>query len=1298
MIRSRSVLHASRSIASAVLAGLLTAGLLPVPAGVDAAPVAGPSAVAQAAGSPATTADDGLPGGTIADLTERADAPALPVANAPGGGGLDPAGPGVVPAQHPSIAYEEAMAHENDHITFQPGARVTKGFKPRSDDRWPVGGQAPVPLPAGRASGREMAASAQGSEWARIGSPGVARDRGQPSGPDTGSSPNAAPVDAPAGRPATAASGVAYMSPSNDAAADPSAASGLRRQVFGFLPYWELSGASTKVNYDMLSTIAYFSVGADSAGNLRKRTASGARTTGWAGWTSSNLTSVISNAHQRGTRVVLTISVFAWTTSQANVQRAILGSAAARLNLARQAAAAVRDRGADGINLDFEPLASGYESQFVALLKTLRAQLNRIRSGYQITYDTTGYIGNYPLEASVGASAADAIFVMGYDYRTASSSTAGSVDPLSGPTYDLADTVRAYTARVSPSRVILGIPWYGRAWSTQTDGVRSRNISGARNGYSTAVNYESIVALIARYGRRWDSSEQSPYIVYRRRNCTSTYGCVTSWRQVYYDDATSMKRRYALVNDYGLRGAGLWALGYDGGRSELYRAISESFLVDKSAPLAGIDALPTTQLDEGFLVRWSARDTSSVVSYDVQASVDGGAWRTWLTRTKTTSDVWPGRDGHTYAFRVRATDSKGNVGSWNTTSNGIASPQLAVGGFGRVIQDGLTYRTGPDTSAARLGKLPKGTILAITRGPVASDGYTWWEVTEPIREWGPVSFVERGVWVASGSASSTFVAAYRAPNSTTVDAGLRGFDFGFGASAVGTGAGAVSRRSFSPDGDGSGDLIRLRWTNTVTMDSLALNVYRTNGVLVGSRRVPDLGAGAQTWDWNGKVAGAAVPDGRYILQLAGTAGSRSFHAPAARPVTASQVGAYAVTVDTVAPRLASSSATRTILSPNGDGRKDRIRLRLSATGATRWAVRIVSASGSTVRTASGSGGSIDFTWTGTSNAGERVPDGRYTATLAGYDDAGNAATRAWALTVDTRSPTVTLSASGPAFSPNGDHAADSAALSWASSEHVWGTARIWKGSRLIRSWTVRGQASGTVTWDGTDSAGHKVADGRYTFRVDVRDLALNRTVVARTIVVDRTPSYLRWSGSFFPQDADALGVTSTLTWRLSRSARTTLRLYDAGGHLVRTVWSGRALAAGRRHWTWNGKLPDGSYAPVGSYEARLTVTSSLGTLELRRDVWAAPYLVTPSASRLKAGQTLSVTFTSVEPLGGLPSVRFTQPGRSVVTVRATRLSSGAYRASFRVRSGPTGKASLQISAKDSGGRVNQLTVPIRVIS
>jgi spore germination protein YaaH len=90
----------------------------------------------------------------------------------------------------------------------------------------------------------------------------------------------------------------------------------------------------------------------------------GSTTVGWSGWTSSRLTSIISVAHRNHTRVVLTVQSFGWNTSGLNRQKSLLGSPSARANLARQIAAAVRDRGADGVNLDFEPLARGYESQF----------------------------------------------------------------------------------------------------------------------------------------------------------------------------------------------------------------------------------------------------------------------------------------------------------------------------------------------------------------------------------------------------------------------------------------------------------------------------------------------------------------------------------------------------------------------------------------------------------------------------------------------------------------------------------------------------------------------------------------------------------------------------------------------------------------------------------------------------------------------------------------------------------------------------------------------------------------------
>ena len=246
--------------------------------------------------------------------------------------------------------------------------------------------------------------------------------------------------------------------------------------MFGFLPYWEVNGAASRLDYDVLSTIAYFSVGVNGNGTLKKRNGNGTLTTGWGGWTSSGMTRVINAAHADGTRVVLTVSAFAWTSSQARVQRAILGSRGSRATLARQIVAAVRNRGADGVNLDFEPLARGSESEFVALLRTIRSEFNKVRSGYQVTYDTTAFIGNYPLEASVGSRAADAIFIMGYDYRIGSLLDLG----IDRATVRAALRPRGHGPRVQAARAgFAPDPRHPVVWACLVDGERIAAVADA---------------------------------------------------------------------------------------------------------------------------------------------------------------------------------------------------------------------------------------------------------------------------------------------------------------------------------------------------------------------------------------------------------------------------------------------------------------------------------------------------------------------------------------------------------------------------------------------------------------------------------------------------------------------------------------------------------------------------------------------------------------------------------------------------------------------------------------------------
>ena len=565
----------------------------------------------------------------------------------------------------PTIHWEDTQKHAGDRITFTPGARATVGFTPRSSDRWKVGGVEPRALPAGRLDGRQMRPHAPSVTADPTPTPAPAPDATQTAEPSHNPEPSAASSSAPIDPavdqpivdpedviPAVGASwtdGPVAGEIGLQARVDPGA---LRREVFGFLPYWEVNASDLSIQYDKISTIAYFGVGAAGDGTLMKLDSDGSVTTGWGGWTSSRMTSILNEAHRTGTRVVLTVQSFGWNTSGLNRQKQLLGSATNRLRLARAIVAAVRDRGADGVNLDFEPLASGYGPQFTALARTIRAEFDKVAKGYQITFDTLGSIGNYPIEDATAPGGADAIFVMGYDYRTAAHSPVGSVAPLSRTGYDIRETVAAYAARVSPSKLILGVPYYGRAWSTDSALLNANNISGVKYGASSTVVYTAALPVFAENGKNYDTKEQVAWTAYRRQNCTATYGCVNPWRELYVDDARALGAKYAVVNQYNLRGAGIWALGYDGTRPELWQAIEDAFVTDTVPPTVISTAVSSPYVSpNGDGRQDTVTITMSVTGHihwgyevaPVVSGVVGARIRSGTVESKTVKLVWDGQ-------------------------------------------------------------------------------------------------------------------------------------------------------------------------------------------------------------------------------------------------------------------------------------------------------------------------------------------------------------------------------------------------------------------------------------------------------------------------------------------------------------------------------------------------------------------------------------------------------------------------------------------------------------------------------
>ncbi len=1284
-----------------------------------------------------------LPDATLAPQVERVAAPP---------GSLDP-GPRNLPAPRPnlqpSIHYEDALAHRKDKFAFHPGAIVKRGFRPRAADRWKVGGGPARSLPAGRKAGRDLLKAPERSTPQQTAGPSsTPRPTAAPAGtafpeqipapaesmtpevvpvpaesvPDL--RPSASPVVSPEAEPALEAASPAAAAPAEVvlgrlapvsgrgtgavSPAAPVATGGLNREVFGFLPYWELGDSSTRLDYSVLSTIAYFGVGATADGRLAKFESTGAPTTGWAGWASSDMTTVINDAHRNGTRVVLTVERFSWSSSGTQETVALLSSPTARQSLASEIATAVRDRGADGVNLDFEPIPSGQSTNFVSLVREVRAALDAHALGYQLTFDATGYVGNYDIAALTAPGAADAVFIMGYDYRGSSASTAGSIAPMGGPLYDITETVNAYLARTSPSQIILGVPYYGRAWSTTTDAAYApTQPQGSTFGYSSTVLYHSAVDTAGSHGKRYSSLEQVAWTAYQRQNCSS---CPVTWRQLYYDDDRALSVKYDLVHARSLRGTGMWALGYDEARTELSSLLRTKFTgplpgtTDTTPPKAGIRLLPQRSIDEGIRVAWVAVDEMTGVSiYDVQVSIDGGSWTTWLDDTAGGEGTYLGLNGHGYAFRVRARDGAGNWGAYSVTDTWRQTPSLAVGGFGRVTAASLTLRSGPGTSYASLGTLASGDRVAILSTPVSDGAYSWYRVRAPLHEWKPVTAgTFEDAYLAGGTSTSTYVVAAHGPHATTVRAGI----WGFSAGAVGTATltdGTLTEpvsdgpRLFSPNGDGRLDALRVSYTLAQPVDQLALRVYRaTDRTLVGSISLPGLGGGAHAWDWNGSLDGARLADGQFLLQLVGTVGTISYAAPAANMAdpTLSLAG-QAVTIDTVAPEMAAPTASLHQFSPNGDGSKDTTTIAATAPGAVSWTIELV---GSTdvVRRSDPTGGSLSFSWDGRDEAGAVVPDGSYVARLRAFDAAGNVAVGTRPLTVDTTPPTGTLSAriSGlltgtttGLFSPNGDGLADSVNLRWSTQERAGGTLNVRDATgRTVWYGKMPLGISGGSAWDGRSSAGAAVPDGRYAVVARILDPAGNRADLVGTIHVDRA---LRGYGVeprlWYPQDRDLLRGSTDFQFSLAAPANATLEI-TRSGEVVKRAWSGRALAAGAHSWRWDGRDDGGRFAARGSYVGRLTVVREGRRQVLGVSTRLMAFDIGFDNRSPGAGSSVRVFATSAEPLGGAPTIGLSGAGDDI-EVSATRAEDGRWTALLPLST--PGQVTITVTGTDSAGGLNR---------
>jgi hypothetical protein len=280
---------------------------------------------------------------------------------------------------------------------------------------------------------------------------------------------------------------------------------------------------------------------------------------------------------------------------------------------------------------------------------------------------------------------------------------------------------------------------------------------------------------------------------------------------------------------------------------------------------------------------------------------------------------------------------------------------------------------------------------------------------------------------------------------------------------------------------------------------------------------------------------------------------------------------------------------------------------MTATGLVRWGYIVQAIQGTTLgpklRTGTVANRTPAFTWNGKDSTPAVVAPGRYRITLWAEDASANRSQRAFDVVVDLRPPRISQSTPRTFLTPDGDGRSDTLPLSWSSPDRISGVVRVRDHTGAIqRSWAFGSRTSGSVTWDGR-RPGAVVADGRFTFEVDGRDAAGNRTVARRQILVDRTIRSVTWSDSSFDPRA---GQTSRASVVLRRAAVITVAIYR-GTTLVKPVWTGTSVNAGSYSRTWDGRTATGAYATPGTYRILVHATSWVGTTWYSRTVVIEPH-------------------------------------------------------------------------------------------
>lgn len=198
----------------------------------------------------------------------------------------------------------------------------------------------------------------------------------------------------------------------------------------------------------------------------------------------------------------------------------------------------------DGINIDFENMNESDKDVFSRFIIELAPRLKEY--GKVLSVDVTAPDGSPDWSLCYNRNKigkiADYVIFMAYDQYGVSSTSAGTTAGADWVEVNIKKFLGQ--EEVAAEKIILGMPFYTRAWNETSSGVKSTVIS--MKYVDSAVPEEAT--------RQWNNDLKQYYVEYQKNG--------TNYK-MWIEDENSIEAKFVLMHNYNLAGAAYWQKGME---------------------------------------------------------------------------------------------------------------------------------------------------------------------------------------------------------------------------------------------------------------------------------------------------------------------------------------------------------------------------------------------------------------------------------------------------------------------------------------------------------------------------------------------------------------------------------------------------------------------------------------------------------------------------------------------------------------------------------------------------------------